>query len=45
VIYNSVEDAAMSIGASPSLVSGVCRGVRKTTRGLRFQFISEEVVA
>lgn len=45
VIYNSVEDAALSIGASPSLVAGVCRGVHKTTRGLRFQFISEEVVA
>jgi group I intron endonuclease len=43
--YRSIEEAAKAIGAGPSLVSGVCRGVRKTTRGLRFRFVREEVVA
>lgn len=42
--YRSIEEAAKAIGASPSLVSGVCRGVRKTTRGLRFRFVREGVI-
>lgn len=40
--YGSVEEAAKAIGASPSLVAGVCRGVHTTTRGLRFQFLNKE---
>lgn len=42
--YGSVKEAAADIGASASLVAGVCRGVYQTTHGLRFQFIQEEVV-
>ena len=42
--YQSVEAAAASIGASPSLVAAVCRGVHKTTHGLRFQYCKREEV-
>lgn len=44
--YPSIAAAASAIGASPSLVSGVCRGVHKTTKGLHFSYCShEEVIA
>lgn len=42
--YNSIEDAAKELKCSPSLISGVCRGVHKTTNGLHFQFTQKEAI-
>lgn len=46
-VYGSIEEAARSTGAPPARISGVCRGVRKTTRGLSFRFLyqGKEVVS
>lgn len=41
VIYNSITDAANSVGVDRSTISKVCRGKRKTTGGYHWQYIDE----
>lgn len=40
VVYESVTDAAKSIGAKRTNISECCRGVHETCRGLHWEYVS-----
>ena len=41
VIYNSITEAANSIGVDRSTISKVCRGIRKTVGKLHWKYIDD----